>query len=153
MLLFNLAISTLILAGGVEDIIEVSKLNTKNKGYVFSPPHPTTWTTTECLLPQMAHLVIHFNLHQLHTPLKSAGGFSHGFTFEYGQVRSPFMNWLCPPWSSSPWTRWDTFHWVGEKLDQTQSKIVSAEGMRRWSSKIKSCDRFAPPYIYPHSSY
>lgn len=38
------------------------------------------------------------SLHLFHNPLESTGSFSHEllpFRFEYRQVRSQFMNWLC----------------------------------------------------------
>lgn len=42
LLLLNPAISTLILARAVEGVMDVFKLNTKNRGYVFCPPPPGT---------------------------------------------------------------------------------------------------------------
>lgn len=65
---------------------------------MYSVPLTQAWTRKGCLLSQVAHVVIWLSLHLFHNPLESRGAFpinSLPFKFEYRQVRSQLMNWLC----------------------------------------------------------
>lgn len=117
--LLNPAISTLILARAVEDVMSVLKLNTKQRLYRLSSTSRHGQEQGVCCHRRHVWL---FTLICICSTLQWSQSEAFpvawlAFKFEYRQAGSQFMNWLCPPLSSSPWNQWETLHRVEGKLD------------------------------------